>query len=107
MKPDINENLQSLTVIRRYFPYLVEGNKSFPRNSLSPMVNIATVPEDVQGKLLDLRNDATCRGIFMEKMNFSILVHHHASIIPEDVGSSRFAPFASTLQNWFFCSGSS
>ena len=61
MKPDINENMESLKEIQRYFPYLVEGNESFPRNSFSLMINIATVPEDVQDKLLDLRNDATCR----------------------------------------------
>ena len=66
MKPDIYENLQSPKEVQKYFPYLIEENASFSRNSFSPMINIATVPDDVQDKLLDLRNDATCPLIFIE-----------------------------------------
>ena len=60
-KSDINEIVQSLKEIQSYFPYSVEENEPFPRNSFSSMINIATVPKDVHDKLLDLRNGTTCR----------------------------------------------
>ena len=40
---------------------------TFPRNPFSPAMDIATVPEEVQDELLDLRNDSAGREMFMEK----------------------------------------
>ena len=44
-----------------------EGFVIFPRNPFSPAMDIATVPEKVLDKLLDLRNDSAGREMFMEK----------------------------------------
>ena len=71
MKSEISEHLQSLKETQRYFPDLLKENESFSQNSFSPRINIATAPKDVQDKLQDLRNDATCQVIFMKNQYIS------------------------------------
>ena len=68
MKQEINEHLRSLEKeFQRYFPDLDEGFVTFPRNSFSPALDIAAVPDEVQDELLDLRNDSASREMIMEK----------------------------------------
>ena len=68
IKQEISEHLRSLEKeFQRYFPDLDEGFVTFPRNSFSLAMDIATVPEEVQEELLDLRNDSASREMFMEK----------------------------------------
>ena len=68
IKKEISEHLQSLEKeFQRYFPDLDEGFVTFPRNPFSPAMDIATVLEEVQNELLDLRNDSASREMFMEK----------------------------------------
>ena len=68
IKQEITEHLQSLkNEFEKYFPNLEEGSDVFPRNPFSAMIDIATIPEEVQDELLDLRNDSAGREIFMTK----------------------------------------
>ena len=65
---DISEHLQSLErEFWKYFPDLAEGVETFPRNPFLSKLNIETVPDEVQDKFLDLRNDSAGREIFKEK----------------------------------------
>ena len=67
IKQEIAEHLQSLeNEFEKYFPDL-EGSDVFPRNPFSVMIDIATIPEEVQDELLELRNDSAGREIFMTK----------------------------------------
>ena len=57
IKQEIIEQLQSLeNEFEKYFPDLAEGSDVFPQNPFSVMINIATIPEEVQDELLELRN---------------------------------------------------
>ena len=51
----------------KYFPDLAEGSDVFSRNSFSVMIDIATIPEEIQDELLGLRNDLAGRKMFMTK----------------------------------------
>ena len=65
MKQEISEHLQSLeNEFKKYFPDL---KKVFPRNPFSQMIDITTIPEEVQDELLDLRNDSADCEMFMTK----------------------------------------
>ena len=80
IKQEIIEHLQSLeNEFEKYFPDL-EGSDVFPRNPFSVMIDIATIPEEVQDELLELRNDSAGREIFMTKSLFqfwsSMLTSH-------------------------------
>ena len=60
--------LQSLeNEFKKYFPDLEEGFDVFPQNLFSVMIDIATISEEVQDELLELRNDSAGREIFMTK----------------------------------------
>ena len=68
IKQEITEHLQSLeNEFKKYFPDLEEGSDVFPRNPFSVMMDIATIPEEVQDELFELRNDSAGREIFMTK----------------------------------------
>ena len=68
IKQEITEHLQSLeNEFEKYFPDLKEGSDVFPRNPFSVMTDIATIPEEVQDELLELRNNSAGREIFMTK----------------------------------------
>ena len=68
IKQEIRERLRSLEKeFRRYFFDLDEEFIAFPRNPFSPAMDIATVSEEVQDELLDLRNDSASREMFMKK----------------------------------------
>ena len=68
IKQEITEHLQSLeNEFEKYFPDLEEGFDVFPRNPFSVMIDIATILEEVQDELLELRNDLVGREIFMTK----------------------------------------
>ena len=67
-KQEITKHLQLLeNEFEKYFSDLEEGSDVFPRNPFSVMIDIATIPEEVQDKLLELRNDSAGREIFMTK----------------------------------------
>ena len=51
----------------KYFPDLEEGSDVFLRNPFSVMIVIATIPEEFQDELLELRNDSAGREIFKTK----------------------------------------
>ncbi|XP_076806902.1 zinc finger BED domain-containing protein 5-like [Clavelina lepadiformis] len=68
IKQEISEHLQSLEKeFQNYFPDLTKEVEVFPRNPFSPMIDIATVSEELQDELLDLRNDSASREMFLEK----------------------------------------
>ena len=68
IKQETTEHLQSLkNEFEKYFPDLEEGSDVFPRNPFSVMIDIATIPEEVQVELLELRNDSADREIFVTK----------------------------------------
>ena len=68
IKHEITEHLQLLeNEFEKYFPDLEEESDVFPRNPFSVMTDIATIPEEVQHDLLELRNDSADREIFMTK----------------------------------------
>ena len=68
IKQETTEHLQSLeNEFEKYFPNLEEGSDVFPGNPFSVMIDIATIPEEVQDELLELRNDSAGREIFVTK----------------------------------------
>ena len=68
IKQEISEHLRLLEKeFHRYFPDLDDGFVTVPRNLFSPAIDIATVPEEVQDELLDLRNGSASREVLMEK----------------------------------------
>ena len=68
IKQEISKHVQSLeNDFRKYFPNLAEGSEVFSRNPFSPMLDITTIPEEVQDELLDLKNDSASRKMFMIK----------------------------------------
>ena len=68
IKQEITEHLQSLeNEFEKYFPDPEEGSDVFLRNPFSVIIDIATIPEEVQDELLEFRNDSAGREIFMTK----------------------------------------
>ena len=98
IKQEISEHLRSLEKeFQRYFPDLDQGFATFPRNSFSPVMDIATVPEEVQDELLDLRNDSASREMFMEKSLSQFLctmLRSYLKLLTEAL--HVIVPFAST-----------
>jgi len=98
IKHEISEHLQSLEKeFQNYFPDPTEGVEVFPRNPFSPMTDIATVPEELQDELLDLRNDSAGREMFLEKSLTQfrcIMLWSYTKVSKE--ASRVIVPFAST-----------
>ena len=68
IKQEITEHLQSLeNEFEKYFPDLEKGSDVFLRNPFSVMIDIATIPEEFQDELLELKDDSAGREIFMNK----------------------------------------
>ena len=64
--------MQSLeNEFEKYSPDLAEGSHVFPQNSFSVMIDIATIPEEVQDELLEFRNNSAGREMF------KLLTFHH------------------------------
>ena len=69
LKLGIWEHLQSLEVkFQKYFPDLAEKNKVFLRNPFSTLKDIRAIPDQVQNKWLDMKNDSSARDLFGEKL---------------------------------------
>ena len=67
-KQEITKYLRLLeNKFEKYFYDLAEGSDDFSQNLYSVMIDIATIPEEVQDELLELRNDSAGREIFMTK----------------------------------------
>ena len=67
-KQKISEHLQSPeNKFKKYFSDLKEASEVFPRNPFFPVLNTKTIHEEVQDKLLDLRNNSAGREMCMIK----------------------------------------
>ena len=108
IKQEITEHLQSLeNEFEKYFPDLEEGSDVYPLNSFSVMIDIATILEEVQDELLELRNDSAGREIFMTNslpQFWSSMLTSYPKLSTEAL--RVIVPFASTYlcESGFFCS---
>ena len=98
VKQEISEHFQSLeNEFEKYFPDLEEGSDVFSQNPFSLMIDIATIPEEVQDELLELRNDSADREIFMTKSLSQFWSSMLTSYPKLSMEALRFiVPFAST-----------
>ena len=98
IKQEITEHLQLLeNEFEKYFSDLEEGSDVFPRNPFSVMIDIVTIPEEVQDELLELRNDsAGCEIIVTKSLSqfWSSMLTSYPKLSTEALGV--IVPFAST-----------
>lgn len=79
LKEEITEHFQPLEKeFQWYFPHLTEEEAALVRNSFSASVNVASIPNELQGEFLDLRNDPSAHDLFNEKLliRFCCAMYH-------------------------------
>ncbi|XP_076031971.1 zinc finger BED domain-containing protein 5-like [Oratosquilla oratoria] len=68
LKDEITEHLQSLEKeVERYFPELSQEQEALVRNPFSTELDVSSIPDEIQDKFLDLRNDSFAHDLFKVK----------------------------------------
>ncbi len=68
LKTEITQHLRSLEgELNMYFPEFEEEEEKLVRNPFSGILDITTIPSEVQDELIDLKHDSAAKDLYEEK----------------------------------------
>ncbi|KAG7165328.1 hypothetical protein Hamer_G007133 [Homarus americanus] len=78
LKNEIIQHLKPLeSELKRYFPEFEEEEGKLVRNPFSGTLDIAAIPDDVQGEFLDLRNDSAARDLYEDHTSSPLAIFYY------------------------------
>ncbi len=98
LKTEITQHLRSLeSELNTYFPEFEEEEGKLVRSPFSGILNITTIPSEVQDKFLDLKHDSAAKDLYEEKsLNVIWCSMHQPYPKVSEIALQLLLPFSTT-----------